>query len=141
MKNLISREKRRFYQGALPGILAALCLTTSAQAWWNSEWTARKLFTVDTGATGVPISEPIGAVAVLVRLHDGNFQFAAGKEDGSDLRFVAADDKTLLPYHLERYDSLLNEAFVWVKLPEVKPGAQTTFWLYSGNTGEKATRV
>ncbi len=28
---------------------------------------------------------------------------------------------------------LLNEAFVWVKAPEIKPGAKTTFWLYTGN--------
>jgi biopolymer transport protein ExbB len=53
-------------------------------------------------------------------LHDGNYQFLAAKEDGGDIRFVASDDKTLLPYHVERYDSLMNEAFVWVQVPDVK---------------------
>ncbi|MES2696663.1 MAG: DUF2341 domain-containing protein [Verrucomicrobiota bacterium] len=100
------------------------------------------MFTVDTSATGVAISEPLGgSVAVLVRLHDGNFQFAAGREDGSDLRFVAADEKTLLAHHIERFDAILNEAFVWVKLPDLKPGAQTTFWLYHGNLDEKVART
>ncbi len=113
----------------------------TARAWWNSDWTIRKKITVDTGAEGGAISGPIGTGAVLVRLHDGNFQFASAKEDGADIRFVAADDKTPLAYHVEKYDSLLNEAFVWVKVPDLKPDAQTTFWLYYGNQGEKAQRA
>jgi biopolymer transport protein ExbB len=77
----------------------------------------------------------------LVRLHDGNFDFASAKDDGGDIRFVAGDDKTPLAYHIEKYDSLLNEAFVWVKVPDLKPGAQTSIWLYYGNAGEKAQRA
>jgi biopolymer transport protein ExbB len=95
--------------------------------------------TIDAGAAGV--TSPIGTVAVLVRLHDANFQFAAAKSDGSDLRFVAADDKTPLAFHLEKFDSLLNEAFVWVKVPDLKPGAPATIWLYYGNGGKSAARA
>jgi biopolymer transport protein ExbB len=104
-----------------------------AATWWNKDWPLRKQLTVDTTASGVAISDAIGKAAVLVRLHEGNYRFAAGKEDGSDLRFVAADDKTLLPFHVERYDSTLYEAFVWVQLPDIKSSAQTSFWLYYGN--------
>ena len=80
---------------------------------------------------------------VLIRLHDGNFQFrtSAAREDASDLRFVAADDKTVLPYHIEKFDGLLNEDYVWVKVPDIKGGAPVTFWLYYGNTGPNALRV
>ncbi|HXY60605.1 MAG TPA: DUF2341 domain-containing protein, partial [Chthoniobacterales bacterium] len=112
-----------------------------AQAWWNKEWTIRKRIDIDTSTAGAPIADPIGTTAILIRLHDGNFRFTEAKEDGSDVRFVAADDKTLLTHHLEKYDALLNEAFVWVKIPELKPGTKTTFWMYYGNTGSKATRV
>ena len=77
----------------------------------------------------------------MLRLHDGNFRFAEAKEDGSDIRFVADDEKTLLTHHIEKYDALLNEAFVWVKLPDVKPGTKTTFWMYYGNAGSSAARV
>ncbi len=111
----------------------------SAAPWWDKEWTVRKTITVDAGGAG--ISEPIGAATVLVRLHDGTFQFPLAKDDGSDIRFVAEDGKTLLPYHVERYDALLNEAFVWVKVPDVKPGAQTTFTLYYGSASAKAVSV
>ena len=70
---------------------------------------------------------------MLVRLHAGNFQFEGAKEDGTDIRFVAADDKTPLKFQIEKFDSLLGEAFVWVNVPDLKPGAKTEIWLYYGN--------
>jgi biopolymer transport protein ExbB len=121
--------------------LAILTLSGTAQAWWNSDWTIRKKIVIDTTSTGVAIDNPIGSVPVLLRLHDGDFQFDAAKQDGSDLRFVAADDKTLLTYHIEKFDSLMSEAFVWVKVPDLKPGTQTTIWMYYGNTGATAIKA
>lgn len=122
------------------GVQAGEGKSESKAKWWDAEWTIRKHLTVETGASGAGISEQIGAPAVLLRLHDGNFQFAAAKEDGTDLRFISEDGK-VLPYHIERYDSLMAEAFVWVKPGEIKPGGQTTFWMYYGNAGQKATKV
>ncbi len=113
-----------------------VALTTDAGAWWNEQWTVRKKITLDPASAA--ITEAVGSAVVLLRLHDGNFQFATARDDGGDIRLVAADDKTPLKFHLERYDGLLNEAFVWVRLPEVKPGAPMTFWLYYGNVGEAA---
>jgi biopolymer transport protein ExbB len=119
-------------------LLVALSLVPgTARAWWNDDWSLRKKIVVDTSAAGAAINDPIGAAVILIRLHLGNFKFEAAKDDGSDLRLVAADDKTPLKYHIERYDGLLGEAFVWVGLPELRPGAQTELWLYYGN--KKAT--
>ena len=117
-------------------LLALLTFSQAAHAatWWKPQWTVRKKITIDTSDKGVNITDPVGAVPVLLRLSDSNFNFLAAKEDASDLRFVAADDKTVLKHHIEKYDSLLNEAYVWVSVPEVKPGAQTTIWLYYGNS-------
>ncbi len=117
-----------------------LAISADAGAWWNEQWTVRKKITLDTTAAGGAISEPVGTATVLVRLYEGNFQFGTARDDGSDIRFIAADDKTPLKYHVEKYDSNLYEAFVWVKVPDVKPGAQVTFWLYSGNASEQAAR-
>jgi len=113
-----------------------LACSSSASAWWNKDWTVRKKITIDASAKGTDISDPIGATPVLIRLPEGAFQFAAAKEDGSDIRFIAEDDKTQLTFHLEKYDPLMGEAFAWVKVPEVKSGAQTSFWLYYGNTAQ-----
>ncbi len=117
-------------------ILALVCQLlgiSPAQAWWNKDWTLRKKVSIDMTPNGGAITDPLGAPAVLVRLSDLNF--GAAKEDGSDIRIIAADDKTPLPFHIEKFDSLMGAAFVWVKVPDLKPGATTTFWLYYGNQG------
>jgi biopolymer transport protein ExbB len=121
--------------------LSVLSLPCAALAWWNDEWTIRKKITLDTTSTGSAIADPIGTSALLIRLHDGDFQFASAKDDGGDIRFVAEDDKTLLPYHIEKLDSLLDEAFVWVKLADLKPGTKTSFWMYYGNSDPKAVKA
>jgi len=122
-------------------VLLSLAQVTQASPWWNDEWSYRQKITLDTTTTGVAIADPIGTAPVLIRLHAGNFQFASAREDGSDLRFVAADNKTLLPYHIEKYDALMGEAFLWVKVPDVMPAAKTVFWLYSGNGSSKLDQV
>ncbi len=121
-------------------LAATLVLTPLLHAaeanWWDAKWTIRKKIDIDTSGKGLAISEPIGTTAVLVRLHDGVFSFMSSKEDGSDLKFVADDHKTVLKHHIEKWDSLLNEGYVWVQVPDLKPAASTSIWLYYGNTTE-----
>jgi biopolymer transport protein ExbB len=115
-------------------LAAALLLAPGlASAWWNSEWTARTRLQIDASGTGANVTAPVGGTAVLLRLHLGNFRFDAANESGSDLRFIAADDQTPLAHHVEKYDALLGEALVWVRIPDLKPGAKTELWLYHGN--------
>ena len=124
-----------------PSLLVAFALSlgaSSAHAWWNSEWTVRKKVTIDPAAAGVPLTSPVNPGPVLVRLHDGNFTFGAAKSDGSDLRVIAGDDLTPLAFQLEKFDPLLNEAYLWVKLPDLKPGVPLSFWLYYGNPAAPA---
>jgi biopolymer transport protein ExbB len=74
-------------------------------------------------------------VPVLVRLSLANFEFFNDtKPDGGDLRFIAADDKTALKYHIERYDPLSQMAFIWVQMPRLAGGAAgDKIYLYYGN--------
>jgi biopolymer transport protein ExbB len=120
-------------------VLMAVLWPRPASAWWNDQWTLRKKITIDTGQSGAGISDAIGTAPILVRLHVGNFRFGAAKEDGGDLRFIAGDDKTPLKHHVEKYDSLLGEALVWVSVPELRPGTKNDIWLYYGN--QKAPAV
>jgi biopolymer transport protein ExbB len=108
-----------------------------ARTWWNEAWRSRTKFTIDTTDNGVSVSDKIGTATILVRLHDGNFNFESAKEDGSDLRFVTGDDKTLLASQIEKFDSVMNEGFVWVKIPDLKPGATTDIYLYSARDEKK----
>ena len=106
----------------------------SALAAWNADWPKRVKVTLNTAADGVPIGAATDNVPVLVRLHTGNFQFLDAKPDGSDLRVVAADDKTPLKFHIEKFDGVNELALVWVQMPRVNPGAKADFlWLYYGN--------
>ncbi|ABD88467.1 DUF2341 domain-containing protein [Rhodopseudomonas palustris] len=139
-KSGFRRATANVLTAALFGLVGALTLLPSpAKAWWNDDWSLRKKITIDASASGAGITDPIGTTPVLIRLHVGNFRFAAAKDDGSDLRFVAGDDKTPLKHHLEKYDSLLGEALVWVAVPNVQAGAKTEIWLYSGNKKAAAT--
>ncbi|AHF93384.1 biopolymer transporter ExbB [Opitutaceae bacterium TAV5] len=129
----MKRPTRFRIKNALLGLVALLGLPGMAHAWWNDEWALRKQLTIDTTPAGADIAEPVGGAPVLVRLHIGNFQFDQARPDGADIRFLAEDDKTVLPYHVAQFDSLLGEAFVWVRVPDIKPGAQTVIRLYYGN--------
>ncbi len=133
------RQKSRRLAAPVFRLLAFLLLAGAvlhphaAYAWWNSDWTGRKLITIDTSSAGADIAAQIGTTPVLIRLDVGSFDFDNANPDGSDLRFIAADDKTPLAYHIEKYDNLLGQAFIWVSLPDLKPEAATTFYLYYGN--------
>jgi biopolymer transport protein ExbB len=109
----------------------------NARTWWNEAWSTRQKISVDTTDNGVAVSDPIGTTTVVVRLHDGNFDFSNSKEDGSDLRFVDTDDKTLLASQVEKFDTVMNEGFVWVKIPDLKPGTARDIYLYSGRNEKK----
>jgi len=111
---------------ALPGVAHA--------SWWNGDWTERTKITLNTSAQGLTTQQAAAHVAVAVRLHSGNFDFTAAKEDGSDLRVVAADDKTPLKFSIERFDGVNELAVLWVDVPSVLPGSdKNVFYVYAGN--------
>ncbi len=88
----------------------------------------------DAGPKGANVTAPIGRTQILVRLHSGNFNFATAKEDGTDLRVVAGDDRTPLHFHIERFDGLVDQVgSAWVDVPDLAPGATTNFFIYWGN--------
>lgn len=118
---------------AIAVFVALVSSASAAGPWWDKAWTSRQQVTINPAAEGVALGGGTQEAVVLVRLHSGNFQFASAMEDGSDLRVVSTDHKTPLPFHLEKYDGLLNEAFLWVKIPPLKPDAPFDFWVYYGN--------
>lgn len=115
--------------------LVCLLIPLSARAWWNDEWQYRKQITLDTTAEGANIGESLKDVPVLVRLHTGNFgYFLDIMPEGEDIRFVAADDKTPLNYHIEKFDPINEMALIWVRIPELPANANTrSIWMYYGN--------
>ena len=127
---------RKFLSSLVPFIAASLLagLPTTGHAWWNKDWTQRTRITLNTSAQGLETKEAANAVAVAVRLHSGNFDFVSAKEDGSDLRVVAGDDKTPLKFSVERFDGINELAVLWVQLPTLAPGSEkNNLYVYAGN--------
>ncbi len=113
--------------------------SASAESWWDGKWQYRKKVTLDTTESGADIQENLAQTPVLVRLHSGNFAFDGAKDDGSDIRFVAGDDKTPLKYHVEKYNPKQGIALFWVRVPQIAgKSTQNHIWLYYGNSGVQA---
>lgn len=120
-------------------ICLGFVLPATAQAWWQDDWHYRKQIAVDTTPQGAAINQALGRTALLVRLHTGNFTFDGVKEDGSDLRFVSADDKSVLNHQIESFDALMGMALIWVDVPNVEGGQRQDIWMYYGNQKAPAT--
>ena len=122
-------------------LLAAFAgFSATAQTFDSGDWPHKSRISIDTTATGVELKQGATAVPLALRLHTGNFAFAEAKPDGSDLRVVAADGKTPLPFHIESYDAANELAVIWVQFPNLKPNAKSdVLWFYWGN--QKATAL
>ena len=128
--------KRLFVLGLA---LCCLLVTPMSRAAWNADWTKRVKIGLNTAADGLALPAAVDGAPVLLRLHTGNFSFVDAKPDGSDLRFVAADDKTPLKFHIEKFDGLNELALVWVQVPKLAAGSNADFlWLYYGNPNAAA---
>ncbi|RYG20004.1 MAG: DUF2341 domain-containing protein, partial [Caulobacteraceae bacterium] len=129
----------RFKKGVAAGALAAMVFGAAATpvmaaGWWEGDYAYRTKINLNVQGAGV--SGEVARAPVLVRLHTGNFDFADVKKDGSDLRFVAGDDRTPLAFHIEKWAPAEQQALVWVDVSGLKPGAAQTIYAYYGN--EKA---
>jgi biopolymer transport protein ExbB len=116
-------------------IIAALPAFAAGGSWWNADWKYRKEISFDLSPTGAAIAGSVSNAPVLIRLSLANFgYFNDTKPDGSDFRVIAADDKTPLKFHFERYDVQNQMAFLWVDFPQLAGGSKSDkIYLYYGN--------
>ncbi|MFC7379190.1 DUF2341 domain-containing protein [Brevundimonas sp. GCM10030266] len=131
---MFAKRLNKGVAGGLLAAVAALAVATPALAWWEQEFAYRTRINLNTAAAGV--SAEVARAPVLVRLHTGNFNFADVKADGSDLRFVAGDDRTPANFHIERWNAQEQQALVWVDVQNLQPGQPAAIYAYYGN--EKA---
>ncbi|WP_205421359.1 DUF2341 domain-containing protein [Dechloromonas sp. HYN0024] len=103
--------------------LTALLLSVSLFA-HAGDWAHKQKVTLDTTPTGAELKQEVTQIPVAVRLHSGNFTFADAKPDGSDVRFMSADGKTPLKFHLEQYDPTNELGMAWVQVPRVAANAK-----------------
>jgi rubrerythrin len=97
--------------------------------WWNLSWKYRMKLTFDN----MDQNEDLVNFPVLLNLSSLNFDFQKAKLDGTDLRFLDADDRTELNYHIEEWDASEN-SYVWVNVTEIEGGSVSDhIWMYYGN--------
>jgi hypothetical protein len=104
---------------------------TDCEAWWNCAWSRRRHLGIAMGPSG---QGDLVDVPVLVLLTPQRIDYDAARADAADLRFVAADESTLLPYEIERWQPG-GTSVVWVKVPSIAPGENAGhFTMYYGSS-------
>lgn len=113
------------------GTANEITLATS-ENWFHTSWKFRKKLTFDNSKS----SENLTDVPVLIKLTASNFDFSKARSAGQDIRFTDSDGTTTLSYEIERWDNGGQEAWVWVKVPQIDSSSNGDFiYVYYGNTG------
>jgi len=99
-------------------------------AWWDNSWNYKKKLTFDNSGQ----SENLTNFPVLVKLTAANFDFTKAQSNGEDIRFVDSDETTALKYEIEKWDNSAQEAYIWVKVPQIDGSSSTDYiYMYYGN--------
>ncbi len=101
--------------------------TGVVRGWWDADWAKRRRIDL---ALPEAVSGPLSSVPVLILLDDDRIAFDELRPRGQDLRFVDADDTTVLAHEIERWDPAGGTA-VWVEIPEFT--AADSIFMYWGN--------
>jgi hypothetical protein len=115
----------------LSSVLIAISLIldshpASAQSWYDISWPYRCAVTItNSGSTSLTDYQ------VKITLNN-SFDFSNAKSDGSDLRVTSHDGTTLIPFWIENWNAVTQQASIWVKVPMLGVGG-TTVYLYYGN--------
>jgi N-acetylneuraminic acid mutarotase len=109
-------------------LLAFLSLAgpVAGAPWFDPAWSYRRAVTVSN------LGQALGGYQVKIGL-DASFDFSRARPDGADLRVVAADAQTPVPFWVEEWDPAAHTATIWARLSSVAVGAGTIY-LYYGNT-------
>ena len=104
--------------------------------WWNTAWGARRKLTFNTtGITDEPDQHP-GAG----ELDPSRIDYAAVQPNGADLRFIDADNATLLDYEIATWNPG-GVSTVWVKVPQIDANSTTdSITLYYNNPSAPAAQ-
>ena len=97
--------------------------------WWDTNWTKRITIAINnTDQASAFTNQP-----VLVVLTPSNVNYANFNANGSDLRFVASDNTTLLDHEIETWNPS-GTSEIWVRIPSIAASVDTGyFFMYFKN--------
>ena len=101
----------------------------SAGSWWDAAWKRRRRVAFDNSAQ----AENLQGFTVLIKLDNTRVTYAGSL--GADIRFVDADDQTVLAHEIERWTEG-GTSYVWVRVPQIDGASSRDFiWMYYDNPG------
>lgn len=104
---------------------------TGVTGWYNTNWPYRKSITINsaqvsgTGHTDFP---------VMISLTTDSDLASFAQNDGDDILFTSSDGTTQLNHEIELFNESTGRLIAWVRLPELSNTADTTLYLYYGNS-------
>lgn len=121
---------RRLLQPTAAVAFIVLVAQAATADWLDIDWRDRRPVIFDNSASATDLAD----FPALVHLDGSSFDFSRAQSQGQDLRFTAADGTTLLSHEIEKWDATGQEAWVWVKVPQLDAGSTgNTIWMYSAN--------
>ncbi|MDB5050345.1 MAG: hypothetical protein JWO30_3416 [Fibrobacteres bacterium] len=114
-------------------ISARLSVPENYALWGHSQ----KIF-FNTATTGAAVPGNVENFPLLIRLDASHMDFSNADASGKDLRFADADG-TALPFVIERWNTTLKLAEIWVRVPKVDGNSdQDYLTMYWGKLTAKA---
>ncbi len=116
--------------GSLTSGVATVSVTVTTEVsppWFDRGWTYRQAVAVTNGS-----STQLANYQVQVLLN-GSFNFAAALTNGSDVRVIAQDGTTPIPFWIESWNTGSQEASIWLKMPVLPANGVTNVFIYYGN--------
>jgi len=108
-----------------------LFASSAAHAWWDLTWDERAILTFDNSLQ----NEDLDNFPVLIVLDPSNIDYSKIEPNGEDLRFVDADDTTLLDHEIELWNPG-GTSYIWVRVPRIDGLSSSDFiYLYHDKTG------
>src|SRR3989344_5993478 len=105
-------------------------VAASGENWWNTSFSNRIQITFNNTKS----TENLTNFPVLVVLNSTRINYSLTQDLGQDIRFVDADNTTILPYEIELWNES-NTSYVWVNVPQINNGSTTDYiWMYYGNS-------
>lgn len=104
--------------------------TQEGENWWNTNWTYRKLITLNSSQTpSTQLNFP-----VLINITDSNLSSFA-QSDGDDIVFILySDNTTQLNHEIEQYTTA-GRLTSWVNVTSLSHTTDTKMWMYYNNSG------
>ena len=97
-------------------------------------WNYSALLGVDTTSAGADITTDQENFPILLRLDETNFPFSQALPDGDDIRFTNEDGDVNYSFEIDRWNSILEEAEIWIRVPTVSANTVTPLKMYWGKS-------